>query len=74
VEGEVDSLTVSRDGEWLLVIYDYQAPSGSPDIEQMQDQTAFGIFHILTRKWTRKEPRRRYSQSAPRVRPRWTFA
>lgn len=52
VERETSYLKLSSDGEWLLVVYDYQAPNGNPDMEDILDWTAFGLFNVTQRKWT----------------------
>jgi hypothetical protein len=54
VEGEVSYIRVSNDGDLILVVYDYQAPNGSPDLESIPDRPAVGVFQTSSRKWILK--------------------
>lgn len=54
VEGEVSYMQVSRDGDRIAVVYDYQSPGGGPDIEDIPDWTAAGVFQLSTRTWVLK--------------------
>lgn len=49
---EVGYLKLSADGNWALIVHDYQAPNGSPDIERIPKNTAFAVFHFPTKRWT----------------------
>jgi len=55
LDGPAGEIKISTDGDWILVVYDYQAPNGEPDLEDILDQTAFGVFHVPSRTWSLKK-------------------
>src|SRR5207253_2507074 len=55
VEGEVSFIRVSRDGDLIAVVYDYQNFGGNPDIERIPDNTAVGLHQKSTGQWILKQ-------------------